>query len=234
MQRARKLGGRSRQSVVIWGFVNRLPRQLMDGQSFRDSRIEGAFVQDASHFLLMLHHHELKACLQELVIYHGNELRGLLQIFPTMGAGGGMSMGDSLCRVIYHEARFPMDRLRIRFYAVPYQVIFPRERDRQGLLTFDVAEFLSVLEMAAVFRTVLRPEEQKVLYELLMVSDPAEEQFYWGRFVGYLGQEAKDMLSAWNIRQWSKDRIKLLYELTDYVAYYQSDQSDSLSGGVEG
>jgi hypothetical protein len=55
------------------------------------------------------------------------------------------------------------------------------------------------------------------------VNDPAERQFYWGRFLGYLSQDVKDMLAAWNILQWSKNQVELLYELIDYVGFYQTD-----------
>jgi hypothetical protein len=88
---------------------------------------------------------------------------------------------------------------------------------RQGVATFEVSEFLNLLEMAEVFRAKLRPEEQQQLYELLSLGDPKEESFYWGRFLGQLNQDAKDMLSAWRIRQWPENRIKLLYELIDYA-----------------
>jgi len=131
-------------------------------------------------------------------------------------------MGDILCRAIHHEARFPIDQLRVRFYSAPYQILRPQTRDQQGLLTFEISEFLSLLEMAAVFRTLLRPEEQESFYELVNLKDASEEQFYWGRFMGFLNQEAKDMLSAWRIRQWPKSRIELLYELVNYVAFYQT------------
>jgi len=216
------LGHISYQSIVIWSFVNRLSKQLRMGEGFSDHHIFGAYIHDENRFLLMMPRRELKAWLQELVIYHGADLKGLVQIFPTAGARKGMGMGDILCRAVYHEARFPMDQLYVRFYSAPYQLLRPHARDQQGLLTFEVSEFLSLLEMAAVFRTMLRPEEQKSLYELLNLEDTSEEQFYWGRFMGYLSQEAKDMLSAWRIRQWPKNRIKLLYELVDYVAFYQT------------
>ena len=220
--RAGRLGGISRQSIVIWGLVNRLSKLLRMGEGFSDHHVLGAYVHDENHFLLMMPRHELKPWLQELVIYHGADLKGLIQILPTTGAGKGVSMRDILCRAVYHEARFPMDQLRVRFFSAPHQILMPHTRDKQGLLTFEVSEFLSVLEMAAVFRTILRPQEQASLYELLNLEDTSEEQFYWGRFLGFLTQEAKDMLSAWRIRQWPKDRIKLLYELVNYVAFYQT------------
>lgn len=222
LDRARRLGHISRQSIVIWSFVNHLSRQLQMGVGFSDHHIFGVYVHNENHFLLMMPRRELKSWLQELVIYHGSHLKGLLQVLPTTGARKGMGMGDILCRAVYHEARFPMDQLRVRFYSAPHQILQPHTRDQRGLLTFEISEFLSLLEMAAVFRTMLRPEEQASLYELLNLEDTSEEQFYWGRFMGYLSQEAKDMLSAWRIRQWPKNRIELLYELVDYVAFYQT------------
>ena len=223
LARAGRLGYISHRSIVIWGLVNRLPKQIESGEGFQDSRIFGAYVHGQNHFLLMMHRLELKTWLQELAIYHGADLKGLVQILPTIGSGRGIGMGDILCRAIHHEARFSMDRLRIRFFSAPYQLLRPHTRDQLGLLTFEFSEFLSLLEMAAVFRTLLRPEAQQVLHELLKLDDASEEQFYWGRFLGYLSPEAKDMLSAWRIRQWPKNRIKLLYELVNYVVFYQPD-----------
>ena len=222
LARARKLNKVSRPSIVVWGFVNRLPQQLWTSEGFYEHDALGTYVHDEHHFLLMMRRYELKTWLRELVIYHGADLKGLMQIFPTTAARQGASMGGILCRAVHLEARFSMDRLRVRFFSAPYQLLTPRTRDREGLLTFEVSEFLSLLEMAAVFRTLLRPEEQASLHELVNLEDPSEEQFYWGRFMGRLGQEAKDMLSSWNIRHWPKNRIKLLYELVDYVAFYQT------------
>ncbi|MBC8450174.1 MAG: hypothetical protein H8D78_20780 [Chloroflexi bacterium] len=215
------LGHISRQAIVVWALVNRLPKQLESGAGFSDSRILGVYAHGQNHFLVAMQRQELKPWLQELAIYHGTALKGLIQILPTTGTGRGISMADVLCRAAHHEARFAMDQLRVRFFSAPHQLLAPHTRDRQGMLTFEVSDFLSLLEMAAVFRTLLRPEAQEALYELLNLDDASEEQFYWGRFLGYLSPEAKDMLSAWRIRQWSKDRIQLLYELVGYVAFYQ-------------
>lgn len=223
LARASRLNRISRVSIVAWGFVNRLPKQLESGAGFRDTRIFGAYVHEQNHFLLMMHRRELKTWLQEIALYHGTELKGVVQILPTTGTGRRISMGDVLCRATHQEGRFAMDRLRIRFFSAPYQLLRPHARDQLGLLTFEASEFLSLLEMAAVFRTLLRPEAQRALHELLNLRDVSEEQFYWGRFMGYLSPEAKDMLSAWRIRQWPRNRIKLLYELVNYVPFYQPD-----------
>ncbi len=215
------MGTLSRYAVVIWGFVNQLPRQLRPGSSSRDSRILGAYVHDDNRFLLMLHHLEIKRWLQELVMYHGAELKGLIQIFPTTGVRGA-GMGDLLARVIHNEARFPLDRLRVRFFSAPHQIFAASLHDREGVLTFEVTDFLNMLEMASVFRTVLRPDEQENLHKLLEMGNTGEAQFLWGRFMGALSQEARDMLNAWKIRQWSKPRIDLLYALVENVGFYQS------------
>ena len=223
LARARRYSNLSRQTIIVWGFVNQLPKQLQSGQGFDNTHRHGAYIHDDHRFLLTLYRRKLKPWLQDLVIYHGDELRGMLQIFPTMGAGEYTGMGDVVCRAIHQEADFSRDRLRVKFYADAFEVLRPRRRDEQGILIFEISDFLSLLEMATVFRTMLRPEEQKVLYELLKIDEAGEKQFYWGRLLGYLSKEAKDMLNAWKIRQWPPARVKLLYELVDYVAFYQTD-----------
>jgi len=195
--------------------VSGLKSQVLSPKSSK--RFLGAYVHDENRFLLVMLRRELRIWLQELILYDGAVLKGLVQIFPTTGPGRGLNMGDVLCRVIHHEANHPMDQLRIRFYSHPHQVLKPHVRDREGLLTFEASEFLNLLEMVKVFRVLLRPEEQEMLHEILTIDKAVEEQFYWGRFLGGLSQEAKDMLNSWRIRRWPKDRIKLLYELLDYV-----------------
>lgn len=219
--KTRGLGTVSRQSVVVWCFVNFLPKQIQNKEWPNDNRILGAYVHDSSRFLLMMHRRDLKDWLQELVLYSGTDLRGLIQILPTIGSSQDFGMGEVLCRAVHHEANYPMDRLRVRFYTTSYQILVPHKLDRKGILTFEVSEFLNLMGMVMVFRVFLRPEEQKALYELLNMDKTAEEQFYWGRFQGSLSQEARDMLNAWKIRQWSKDQIRLLYKLIDYVELYQ-------------
>ncbi len=222
--RSWRLGEVSRSSSVIWGFVNQLPKQLRSiGDSlkgdWKDSRVLGAHVQDEHHFLVMLFQKELKPWFQELAMYHGSNLRGLIQVFPTSGSPN-FTMGEVICRVMHNEARYPMDQLRVRFFASSFHVLRPHRYDRQGVLTFSVTEFLSLMEMASVFRTLLHPEEQKLLRKILITKDPQKERFYWGRFLGRLDQDARDMLNAWGVRNWSKPQTRLLYDLTDYVAYY--------------
>lgn len=220
LDEAWQMGELSRHAVVVWGFVNQLPRQLRTGSGFRDSHILGAYIHDENRFLLMLYHLEVKPWLQELAIYHGADLKGLIQIFPTTGIRD-VGMGDLLCRIIHSEARFPKDRLRVRLFSAPHRIFAANLYEREGVLTFEVAEFLSMLEMASVFRSVLGPDEQEILHKLLNMENTNEAQFYWGRFLGSLGQAARDMLNAWKIRQWSKPRINLLYELVEYVEFYQ-------------
>ncbi len=112
-----------------------------------------------------------------------------------------------------------MDQLRVRFYSGAHQIFSPKNREEQGVLTFEISEFLNLLEMASVFRSLLNPSAQKNLLKLTQLKSVKEEQFYWGRFMGFLSDEAKDMLNSWNIRQWPRMWIQLLYDLLSYVHY---------------
>jgi hypothetical protein len=223
IEHARRLTHTSRISVVVWGLVNQMPKQVRDEEGGASPHLLGSYVYDPNRFLVMMYRRKLKAWLQDMLLYHGAELRGLVQIFPTVGFGGKLNMGEILCYASHYEPRLPPARLTAQFYSSPFQFLNPRFRDRQGLLTFDLAEFLSLLEMAEVFRAKLYPAEQRQLQELLDLKDPKEEQFYWGRYLGQLNQDAKDMLAAWRIRQWPKARIKLLYELIEYAALPDTD-----------
>ncbi len=205
----------SKHGVVIWGLVQELPKQFRHGEGVMHRAVLGSYVHDDSRFLLMLRKRDLKAWLQELVLYHGADLLGVLQIIPSIGRRPDTTFGELLNWAMMREPALPRDRLRIQFYARAAHVFRPRERE--GVLTFEVSEFLNLLEMAEVFRANLYPEEQQQLHDLLTLEDFKEEQFYWGRFIGGLSQEAKDMLALWRIRQWPTARVQLLFELTNYV-----------------
>ncbi len=209
----------ARYMTVVWGFVTQLPRQLRGSARFPANMVMGSYTHDAQHFLLALPRQQLKPWLQEFVLYNGADLNGFLQIFPGTG-GKSTPMNDLLIRVVHHETRFPPDRLRVRFLAAPHYIYHLHEYDREGVLTFEVGDFLSTLEMAAVFRSLLLPDEQAALHELLKLNDDAEAQFYWGRFLTQIKPEVKDMLNAWRIRRWSRAQVDLLYHLSDYVRFY--------------
>lgn len=217
--RAKLLGYQSRQAIVVWGHVASLPKQLESKTGFYSSNIQGSYIHDAQHFMIVMNRFKLKPWIQELLIYHGTDMKGLLQFFPTTGQSNRGSMGDIICRAIHQDSRFPMDMLRIRFFSNPYQLFTPHVREQKGLLTFEVKNFLKLLEMASIFRSLLLPEDQQILRNLTNLKNKSEEQFFWGRLTGHLSSEAKDMLNAWKFRQWSKNQITLLYELFDYVKY---------------
>ena len=217
LARARKVYRLLPNSAMIWGYVNQLPGSLRNGEEASRSHILGAYVHDEHHFLAMMQRRWIKRWIQEWVIQHGADLKGVVQIVPSMAPKPTIGMGDILCKAIHNETSLPMDKMRVRFYSAPMQMITTRKRDRKRLLDFEISEFLGLLEMAEVFRVLLRPNEQKELFELLTLNDAKEEQFYWGRFVTFLDQRAKDMLAAWNIRKWPRSRIQLLYEVVDYV-----------------
>lgn len=221
--RAGALGGVSRQAMVVWGYVTQLPRHMESGSGFYEKRALGLYRHDSRRFLLALFRRDLKDWLQELALYHGTELKGLLQIFPTMAAMRQMEMGEALAQIVQREANFSTDQLRVQFYAAPAQIHRFSSRNKQGQLTFGIGEFLRLLEMAAIFRTILYPDEQKMLHELLYLDDAGESQFYWGRFLGQINQETRDMLNAWQIRRWPLSQVELLYELVEYVEFYRTD-----------
>lgn len=205
--------------TLVWGYVTQLPRRLREGQSFPDSLVISDYVHDDQHFLAALRLKKLQPWLQELMLYNGPDFNGLLQVFPSTGKATP-TMAELLIRTVQQEARFPPDRLRVRFLAAPHYVFHLREYDREGVLTFDVGDFISTLEMASVFRTVLLPDEQQMLRTLLDMGDDPKASFYWGRLLGMLSREAKDMLNAWRVRSWTKAQVDLLYRLVDYVLYY--------------
>lgn len=271
---ARRLKNLSPDTVVVWGFVNRLPRQLRVAASPNrpapaevvapaaipnetapgdpppapdkppggdlgprilpvkptppdPGRVPGshtlsAYVVDERHFLLLLVQRELKSWLQDLVLYHGGELTGLIQIFPTTG-NRDPGMGDLLARVVHQEARYPFDRLRVRFFASYNQIFRPDPAEREGVLTFEISDFMNTLELVSVFRSLLLPDEQQQLYRLLHKREGAETQFLWGRLLGALRPEARDMLVAFNIRNWTPSQVSLLYALMNYAEFHRFD-----------
>ena len=205
--------------TLVWGYVTQLPQQLRGGTPFPEGMTLHTYVHDAQHFLTVLPRQQLKPWLQELALYNSLTLQGLLQVFPG-SSPRSTPMNELLIRVIHHEARFPPDRLRVRFLAAPHYIYHLHELDREGVLTFEISDFISTLEMASVFRTLLLPDEQTTLRQLLKLRDDAEAQFYWGRFLGQIKPEVRDMLNAWQIRRWSPAQVELLYRLSEYARYY--------------
>ncbi len=221
IQRKEQAAPKSSRAVVIWGYVNQISRRLRESKP--STNLFGIYIHDDQHFVIMIHRQYLKQWLQELIIYSGLSLKGLIQIFPSIGEYPNLHIGDYLTWAIHHEATFFMDQLRVRFYTNPHQIINPKKREQEGLLTYTASDFINMLEMVEVFRANLYPQQQKELFELLSLNDPEEEQFYWGRFLGQLSQEAKDMLSAWKVRQWSKSQTEFFYQLISYVILPQSN-----------
>lgn len=212
---------KSSHAVVLWGHVNQISRRLRESK--HSASLFGIYLHDDQHFLIMMHRQYLKQWLQDLVIYSGLSLKGLIQIFPSISENRNLHIGDYLTWAVHHEATFLMDQLRVRFYTDPHQVINPKKREQEGLLTYTVSDFISMLDMAEVFRAKLYPQQQQELLNLLNLKDSKEEQFYWGRFLGQLSQEAKDMLSAWKVRQWSQMQTEFFYQLIRYVILPQSN-----------
>jgi len=205
--------------MVIWGFLNRIPKPLEQSKETRLPHIRCFHQVDDRHILLILRNYSLKKWLSDTLLHHGSNLKGLLFLFPAIGKDPKLSMGDALCRAIQQDAKFPMDQLRIQFFSNSAQLTIPKKREDKGMLTFEASDFLSLLEMAAIFRSLLRPEEQDMVREAGLLKDLSEKQFYWGRLMNLLNREARDMLTAWKFKQWPETRIRLLYELINYAPF---------------
>lgn len=218
IEQSRELGGVARRSLLIWGYVNALPDFFWNPQTLAEAT-PVFYRHDAQHFLIFLQRFDLKEWLRDMLLTGGHKTQGLLQCFPTVGPARTGNMGETLCRVVQQESRYPLDRLRVRFFSTPYQVITPSQREKMGLLTFEAGEFMHLLDAAAIFRNLIQPREQAIINQILNMDNPREERFYWGRLYGHLDQKAKDMLESWGIREWPKNRVRILYELIDYVPY---------------
>ncbi|MEM7532117.1 MAG: hypothetical protein AAF639_08075 [Chloroflexota bacterium] len=225
-----RTGKEARRSLVVWGYVSFLPHPLREGNQFQDAHILASYVQDDNHFIVMIYNHHLQAFLQELALYHGTELKGYLQIFPSMGPkSDNLGIGDILCSVMQKESYYPLDLLRIRFYTNPYDVLEDDGEDDgidpysdlhvANALTFEFSEFLRLLETAFILGTILNSDDRQLLFDLLNATDETEQTFYWGRFMRILDQRGRDLVGAWNMRQWPQYQIHFLYELMNYVDY---------------
>ncbi|MFQ5615555.1 MAG: hypothetical protein ACE5GO_03745, partial [Anaerolineales bacterium] len=95
LNRAWRYGKVSRHAVILWGFVNQFPPQFQDRVKLDKVNVLGEYFHDQHHFLIVLYKKNLMDWMREVVLYYGAELKGLLQIFPTVGEHSH-TMGDFL------------------------------------------------------------------------------------------------------------------------------------------
>ena len=217
--KSRKLGKVSRKCLLVWGYVNFLPDSVKQNDDLKENKTRAVFIKDDTHFLAAVNSYDMTKWFKRIILDCGSDLKGLLTVFPTTGKKQTFTMGDILCRAVLYDSRFPMDRLRIRFFSRPGQLKVPHMREKQGMLTFEPSEFLGMLEMATLFKSRLRLEEQEMIKEITGIKDRHEKAFFWGRLMSNLSIEAKDMLSDWKFREWSDNKIKLLYDFTANVPF---------------
>lgn len=210
----------SLNSAVLWAAVNHIPDMVTNANTRSSKTTYSTFIHpDNKRFLILIHRLSLMQWFMDLFVYHGDEIKGLFQIFPTIGATSRCTMGDLIVRAAYYDSYFPHDMLRVRFFYSPFDLLNPSQREAKGMLTFEIKDFFRMMESASIFRTLIKPQEQDILLQLAKLEDINEERFYWGRIMGLLSPEAKDMLTAWDFRQWPASRIRLLYELLNYVPF---------------
>ncbi len=202
-------------SVLVWGQLSSVP-PLPD----KGIPLPVHYRHDEQHFLLVLYRSALQDWLSNLLLYHGMSLSGLLQILPALPDTQSRTLGDALARLPAFESAYPPDRLRVRFYPTGHMVFQNREYERAGTLTFDAQDFLGYLEMAGVFRSLLYPEQQQAVFQILKMKNQQESGFHWGRLLHELSPAARDMLISWNLRSWSRKQLYLLDKLRAYAKYH--------------
>lgn len=208
---SRRLGSDSKRCLLVWAFVNFLPNTVKQAAR-QDQR--ALLIKDDKHFLAAVSGPCLNAWLKKL-LQDDKEQKGTLIVFPTTRKKSTFTMGDVLCRAIQHDASFPMDRLRIEFFSKPGQLKAPHLREQEGMLILQPYEFLPLLELATVFSTLLNHEEVEIIKYVMSIQDQNQKAFQWGRLMGILNLEARDMLV--NMKTWPVNRIKWLCELAKYV-----------------
>jgi hypothetical protein len=123
-----KVGPASRECLLIWGYLNSIPECLK--QDRRPHQTRALFIKDDARFLAVVPGSVLIPWMKEVVLNSDPDIRGSLTVFPTTGKKDTFTMGDVLCRAIQHDSRFPMDRLRIRFFSKPGQLKAPHVREQ--------------------------------------------------------------------------------------------------------
>ena len=217
--RSRELGRASRKCLLVWGNVNFLPDSIKENSDLGENKARSVFIKDEKHFLAVVNGYDMTEWFRRIVHDNEADLKGLFTIFPTTGKKDTFNMGDILCRAVHYDSRFPMDKLRVRFFSRAGQLKVPHMREKLGILTFEPSEFLSMLEMATLFKSILRPEDQEMVKEIIGIKERHEKAFYWGRLMANLSIEARDMLTDWEFKEWSENKIKLLYDFTDNVPF---------------
>lgn len=205
---------------ALWGHVNRIPRMLSGKKPAESPLVLGLHVHDEHHFLAMFPTRRTLDFFQRLMLYDGHDLKGFLQIFPTVSRNHRNRMSDLLIRAGHYDGLFPMDALRIRCFTKAHQLFNPGKFDTgDGRITFDAADFMSLLEMARICRRLLNPLEQDMVRNYAESAERrgTEESFAWGRMTASLSPEARDMLIAWDFRNWPLERSRYFFDLFAYV-----------------
>ncbi len=226
LRSSRAYGYHARSAVAIWGNVDPLPKHLVERSDLYAKPSTGSYIHDDHHFLLLLHRKKLKAWVEDILLYHP-DITGYVTIFPPR-SNSLIQINDTITRVIYATPNYHDNQLWVRFYDNVFQLFQSNRLKRKPAPIYDIGTFKSLLEAAAVFRSILKPEAQQALHEILTLENDSEERFYWGRLLNLLQPEAVAMLEAWRIRQWPKSQLKAFFDLMKYVEYYSTDSDDSL------
>lgn len=226
---AKRFGVHAQDAIAIWGSVDMPAKECRNLADVLRRGSIVSYVHDDRHFLSMIFRRRLKTWIENILLYRP-DMAGHLVIFPPR-SNRYICTGDTMARILYAAPDYPTDRLWIYFYDKVFHLFSANRSNKQSVPIYDIGTFKGLLEAAAVFRSLLTPNIQEAVHELLHLKNNHEECFYWGRLLNLLKPEAVCMLEAWRFRHWPKSQLNLFFNLMNYVEYYSTDSDDSLSAG---
>lgn len=197
---------------VLWGAVNQITEQTLQIQRGK------VYAVDEQHFILTAHARSLRPWLEQIALYYGHEWLGYLQICATVGKGYKPSLSEILTTIIASDKTYPHDKLRLRWYSRPWQVLI-EDPALAAYQTFDLPGLLQHFEMASLYRSTFMPDIQQTIAQIGSIKDSQEAQFLWSRLLVQLSTEQADLINLWRMRNWSPARHELLQSTLDYVVY---------------
>lgn len=169
--------------------------------------------------LIMCMRSSIQNWLRSLTLKYGSLIKGLLQIFPTMGQGNIVGMGDILSTAKSQSKSLQFNNLWVRFYPEAWQLLDTKRREELGILTFEISDFISLIEKSKIYKEVIPNRFRNDIFELITKQDIDSESYYWGKLKRSLNKKAIDLIDSWKLKNWDKNKVELLYELSNYTTY---------------
>ena len=185
-------------------------------EDFLPKNVIGHIDLDYRSGLIMCYRKDIQSWLQDLVLFYGESLKGMLEIFPTMGQGSIIGMGDILSTAKHEASSLSYNKMWIRFYPESWQLLETKKRHDNGILTFSLSEFIAFIEKANVFKEIIPYRFRSDIYDLIVNSNIKSESYYWGKLKRSLNKKSIDLIDSWQLKAWNKEQLEILYELSNY------------------